>query len=312
MKLGVIGNITFDFNVGRKGFIREDRRNSFVDSTISPGGPASNAAYLLSHYGNYVDLYGEIGNDAFGDFVYKQMEKENVNIKHISINEEKATPFSFIINNEIDKTRTICTVRDPKDYKEATIKNINYEKDYDYILTDGKYYEESIRLIESNPSAISIIDAGRVSSEMLMLCNFADIIICSTAFANEIVERDIGDNEEENIAIYKDLKSYFPFADKLVITIGSKGYICEKDGEILIMPAHQPGKEVIDTTGAGDIFHGAFTHALANNYSFHESLEFANITASLSTTKKGGRYSITELYEVEEIMKNKPKTLRKK
>ena len=311
MKIGIMGNITFDYNVSKKGFIREDRRSNFKGATISPGGPASNAAYLLAHYGNHVDIYGELGNDIFGNYIYNQMEKENINLSHVSINDNKTTPFSFIINNETHNTRTICTTRDPKDYDKATIKNITYEKDYDYILIDGKYYEESIRLLENNPSATSIIDAGRVSREMLMLCNFVDIIICSEDFANEVVERDIGNNETENIEIYKDLKSYFPYTNELVITIGDKGYICEKDGEVVIMPAYKSEYKTIDTTGAGDIFHGAFTHALANNYSFHESLEFANITASLSTTKKGGRYSIPELNEVEEIIKTKQKLLRK-
>ena len=311
MKIACIGNITFDYNVSKNSFIREDRRNNFKEFTLTPGGPASNAAYLLANYGNNVDLYGEIGNVIFGEYVYKQMQKENINLNHVSINDEKTTPFSFIINNEMYNTRTICTVRDPKDYNEAQIKNINYEKKYDYILTDGKYYEESIRLMENNPSATSIIDAGRVTRETLMLCNFADIIICSEDFANEVVERNISNNEEENREIYKDLKSYFPFAEKIVITIGAKGYICEKDGEVVTMSAYKSGIKAIDTTGAGDIFHGAFTHAMANNYSFQESLEFANITASLSTTKRGGRYSITELSRVEELMKEKTKILRK-
>ena len=154
MNLGIIGNITFYFSVSKRGFIREDRRNNYMDATISPGGPASNAAYLLAQYGNNVDLYGEIGNDIFGSFIYNQMEKENINLNHVSINDKKTTPFSFIINNEIYGTRTICAVRDPKDYNNAKINNINYEKKYDYILTDGKFYEESIRLMENNPSAI--------------------------------------------------------------------------------------------------------------------------------------------------------------
>ena len=71
------------------------------------------------------------------------------------------------------------------------------------------------------------------------------------------------------------------------------------------MPAYNPTEPIIETTGAGDIFHGAFTHAIANGYSFHESLEFANITASLSTTKKGARYSCPSLKTVLEIFNKK-------
>ena len=114
---------------------------------------------------------------------------------------------------------------------------------------------------------------------------------------------------EKTSRIFWKLKGMFPNVQELAITIGEHGYICSRDGEVIIMPAYQHGKVTIDTNGAGDIFHGAFTHALANGYDYYESLEFANVTASLSTTKAGGRKSCPNLEDVEHIIKKGGKRL---
>ena len=56
----------------------------------------------------------------------------------------------------------------------------------------------------------------------------------------------------------------------------------------------------VDTTAAGDIFHGAFTYAVARGMPFRNSLRFASLTASLSVRVAGGRKSIPTLDKVKE------------
>jgi sugar/nucleoside kinase (ribokinase family) len=58
----------------------------------------------------------------------------------------------------------------------------------------------------------------------------------------------------------------------------------------------------VDTTAAGDIFHGAFAYALFEKLSFWDSLKFANMTASLSVRVRGGRGSIPRVAEVREAL----------
>ena len=212
--------------------------------------------------------------------------------------------FSFIINNLLNSSRSICTIRDEKDFENPVIENINYEEKYDYILTDGKYPKETLELMKKNPNAITIIDAGRFNKYTKTLVKEIDIVICSKAFAKGITQTENCETDEEYIKLYKDTQRFVKNPKRLVITIGDKGYICEKDGEAVIVPAYNPTEPIIETTGAGDIFHGAFTHAISNNYDFHDALEFANITASLSTTKKGARYSCPNLQTVENIYHN--------
>lgn len=303
MKIACMGNIVLDETVTCDEFIVEGEKHSFDNATFITGGPASTAASVLARFYNNVDFYGQIGNDSYGKTVYEEMYSENINLKHVNISNEIMTPSSFVIVTK--EKRTILSVRSPRDFKNPTIDNIEYEKGYDFILTDGKYTEEAKILIDKNPNAVSIIDAGRVNPKMIELCKHIDYIICSEEFANKVTDSKINGDYENDSRIYRQLQKEFKKAKGIVITVGSRGYICEKDNEVVNFPAYDPGMETIDTNGAGDIFHGAFTHALANGYDYYDSLKFANITAAISTTRRGGRKSCPKLYEVEEAMKYK-------
>lgn len=306
MKFANLGNSTVDTTVTSDRFITEDERNSFFDSSMTPGGPACNAASVIAKFSDdsdRVDFYGRIGDDAYGDFIQKELKKERINISHLKVSNVK-TPHSFIIINTSKNTRTINTVRDKEDFIDPKIEDFEYETDYDFILTDGKYPQDSIELIENNKNAISVVDAGRVNDGVIEVCKKVNYIICSEDFANGVTKAKLSDDLENNASIFRQMQQMFPNAAGIVITVGKKGYICEKDSEVVTFPSYQPEKPTIDTNAAGDIFHGAFTYAIANGYDYHGSLEFANVTASLSTTKAGGRYSCPELEEVEKVLTN--------
>ena len=313
MKIACIGNAVYDCIVSGDFFLTEGLKHSYYDVVFSPGGPASNAASVLAKYGNNVDFYGQVGNDTNGKIIRDEMSLEKINIEYLNLSNNTMTPFGFIIINTKNNTRTICSLRAKEDYKGAKIEDVKFKENYyDYILTDGKYVEDTLDLINKNPNAIKIIDAGRVNSGVLKLCKQMDYIICSEEFANRVTGGKINYDYDNNVRIYEALESFYPNAKGITITIGARGYICKKDNQVIINPAYESGLETIDTNGAGDIFHGAFTHALANGYNYYDSLEFANITASLSTTKKGSRKAVPELEEVEKIIKKQEKILVRK
>ena len=298
MKIACIGNATFDMTVSGNEFIKEGVRNTYTNATFTAGGPASNAASVIAKFGGDVDFYGQIGKDVNGEFVYKEMLNENINLKHLKVTDKLLTPFSFIIINTFNNSRTICPVRSNEDLVKPNIKEFSCEKDYDYILTDGKYVDNTIELIKNNPKAVTIIDAGRVNDGVIKLCHMVDYIICSEEFASEVTEIDMVASGLNDEIVYKKMKKIFPNAKGITITVGGRGYVCENDNKVITNPAYDSGMRVVDTNAAGDIFHGAFTYALSSGYDYYDSLEFANVTASLSTTKSGGRKSIPELNEV--------------
>ena len=89
------------------------------------------------------------------------------------------------------------------------------------------------------------------------------------------------------------------FNTNIIVTLESDGCAYKKDNKIVVIPTLQV--EAKDTTGAGDIFHGAFVYGLTQNWNLEKCLKIANIAGSLSVTKYGGRNSIFSLEEVLEV-----------
>ena len=102
-------------------------------------------------------------------------------------------------------------------------------------------------------------------------------------------------NPNSLVAIYNKLQDKYPNSI-IVITLEEKGCLYQVGNEIKIMPGLNV--QAVDTTGAGDIFHGAFTYGIANNFDMEKVITLANIAAGLSVQKIGSRLSIPNLSEV--------------
>lgn len=302
-KIACIGNITFDILGYTENFPIEDTRTNYKDLIIGYGGPAANAATVIDKFNHSVDFYGVLGNDFFSSLILDELIKTNINSKIIFKN-DFMPPINYIIISETNKTRTINS------YKHNSDSNIifnNLEDNYDFILTDGKHYESTINLFNNNKNAIKIIDAGRCNDFVIDISNKCDYIICSEEFANEFMKKTNKnitmdfENIDSVYKVLKELENNFKNS-KVIITVGKEGYVY-LDNNKLIQKKPLLIKNVVDTNAAGDIFHGSFTYALANDYDYKDALKFANITSSLSVTKKGGKISCPELKEVKKYKK---------
>ena len=120
-------------------------------------------------------------------------------------------------------------------------------------------------------------------------------LVCSKDFAEEFAKIKIDYSKRETlIECYEKLKAYFK--NTVVITLESKGSFTEIDGEYKIIPSVKV--KALDSTGAGDIFHGAFTYFIGNGYSLEDTIHYASIAGAISVTRIGSRFSIPTLQEV--------------
>ena len=167
----------------------------------------------------------------------------------------------------------------------------------DIILVDGQEFELSMNMIKENKNAISIIDAGRNTKEVIELCKNIDYIVCSKEFAENITNIKIDfKNNNTFDEIFEKFIELFP-NKKYVITLEDKGSVfLDEENNIKIIPTYK--MNVKDTTGAGDIFHGAFVYGIANGYSLEDSIKLGNVAGALSTTKMGSRNSVPALKQV--------------
>lgn len=292
MKILCIGHSSWDMTVPVDDYPIENTKYRFSEKYSAGGGPASNAAYLLGKWGIETVIATTIGSDDFGTKIKKEFQDIKVNTEYIETNYEKETSFSFILINKKNGSRTVFNVAT----EHPALKKLNYDFTPDIIFTDGHDYGATQNAISKYQNAISVIDAGRITPELLELCKYIKYIVCSKGFAETVTDMKFDFNNPQSLVnIYTKLQNKYPNSN-LTITLEEHGCLYTSGNEIKIMPGLK--LTPVDTTGAGDIFHGAFTYGLANGFDMDKIVTFANIAAGLSVTKMGSRLSIPSLSEV--------------
>ena len=292
MKILCIGHSSWDITVPVDEYPIENTKYRYSEKYSAGGGPASNAAFVLGKWGIDTVIASTIGSDDFGTKIKKEFQDINVNTDYLETNYDKDTSFSFILINKKTGSRTVFNVAT----EHPALKKLNYDFTPDIILTDGHDYGASQNAISKYQNAITIIDAGRVTPELLELCKYIKYIVCSKGFAETVTNLKFDFNNPNSlVTIYNKLQDKYPNS-VIVITLEEKGCLYQVGNEIKIMPGLNV--QAVDTTGAGDIFHGAFTYGIANNFDMEKVITLANIAAGLSVQKIGSRLSIPNLSEV--------------
>lgn len=295
MKILCIGHAVYDITIPVDKFPVENSKNRVGMKVECGGGPASNAAYLLGKW--YMDVYfaGVVGNDEYGKRIKNELESVNVNTKYLQFSDGDDTTSSFIIANQETGSRTVLTYRD----SDITMKPIELDFEPDMIFLDGQEHMIAREILARYPNAISIIDAGRPTPEIIELSKMVKYVVCSKEFAQTVTNVTIDyENKQTIIDLYQKMKEIYK-DNVVVVTLEAKGCLYEYDNNIKIMPSIKV--KAVDSTGAGDIFHGAFAYGIAKNLPFEKILRMANITAGLSVTRIGGRNSIFSIEEIKEL-----------
>ncbi len=299
-----IGHSAYDVTLPLQGFPEENLKYAINYIVESGGGPSGNGAYLLSKWGLSSSYIGILGEDHYGKRILEEFNDVGVDTSMIKIEKNYSTPYSTIIVNLNNGSRTIVNYRVPKDDFDIDItrlKKINPK----VILLDGHELKTSLKALELFPRAKTILDAGSVRENTLVLAEKVDYLIASERFALKYCEMDSIKREEDyNICINK-MKNLNQ--GNIIITLGERGLIYEEQGEIEKIDAFEVN--AVDTTGAGDIFHGAFAYGLIKEYSLIHNLKFASMAAALSVEKLGGRQSIPDVKEVLEKLEERERVI---
>lgn len=293
MKILCIGLATYDITFPVDTYPIENTKHRISSRIECGGGPASNAAYLLAKWKMDSYFAGVIGKDNYGNKVLKEFNDIGVKTNFLEINKDLETTSSIIITGLDTGSRTVLT------YRPSDIKMSDYDLDIkpDIILVDGQEFEASKKAIQDNPDSISIIDAGSARNNVVELAKLVNYVVCSKTFTESLTNIKIDcSNTKTLVDAYIKLKSMFN--GKIIITLEEYGCIYEENGSIKRIPTISV--KAIDSTGAGDVFHGAFVYGIANGFDIEKTLKYANIAGAISVTRMSGRNSIPSLDEVED------------
>ena len=290
MRVLCLGQSAYDITLPVESYPIENKKWRSTGRIECGGGSASNCAYLLAKWGLDTYFAGVLGNDYYGNKIKKEYEEVNINMKYLETKNDIETVSGYILTNLSNGSRTIVTYRN----NDIKMSPIELEEEFDVILFDGYEKDIALDIIKKNPNAITILDAGGMNKDRVELCYLVDYVVCSKDFAEDFSKMKVDYQNEETIhRIYDCLKE--EFKTNIVITLEDKGSFGYIDGYKWIPSIKTT---VVDSTGAGDIYHGAFVYGVAKGFDLETTMKVANIAGALSVETMGGRYSIRTLDEV--------------
>ncbi len=258
------------------------------------GGPAANAAVTVARLGGIAAFAGYLGRDVFGEMHFEELLSEGV-ITSLTVRGGHPTPLSSIIVKPGGK-RTVVTHKTSTPVLEPDQVDFTRVRP-GAILFDGHEPAISAPLaLKARAQKIpTILDAGSVhegTRELAPLCGY---LAASKKFARDLS----GENDPARA-----LRFLARIAPVAVITMGEAGLVWSsgtESGSIGAFPV-----DAVDTTGAGDIFHGAFALRIARAEDLLDALRYASAAAALGCAKTGARAAIPGKAEVEQLLKIGP------
>ena len=273
-----------------------DEKTETLEFSYQGGGPVATALVTLARLGFKTSFIGRIGNDADGEFVLKQFADEGVDTTGIIIDKKMPTNKAFIWIDKQSGKKSI--VLNGKSYLPVTAEEIQVDfiRSLKYLLIDGRDTNGTFEIINwvKGKGADIVLDAGSPRHKMDLMLSLVDYPIVSESFCHKYLKID---NYET--AVNKLLKFG---AKAAVVTCGDKGcYGADKTG-FYFQKAFEVS--VVDTTGAGDVFHGAFIAGLLKKWNLPRVLKFASAVAAIKCRQIGGRKGIPDFKIVKEFLQS--------
>jgi sugar/nucleoside kinase (ribokinase family) len=258
------------------------------------GGQVATALVALSRWNIRTKYIGKIGGDELGQFSLASLREEGVDISSVTIDPSGTNQYAMIIVDGPSGERTILWDRDERlMYREGELrkKEICSGK---ILHLDGHDIQAALQCArwareEKIPTVIDLDKVEPLTSELLKEIDF---VITSERFPKMFT--GISHRERAFLELQKHTPGF------LCVTLGHEGAVALVNDEMLYVKGF-PVK-VVDTTGAGDVFHAGFIYGLLQNWEVQEILRFANAVAVLKCRDLGGRKGIPTLEEVQRFL----------
>ena len=258
------------------------------------GGQVATAMVALSRWGVKTKYIGKVGEDDLGQFSLDSIRQEGVDVSSVRIEPNATNQFAMIIVDGPSGERTILWNRDERlMYHEGELQK--EEVCSGKILhLDGHDIHAALQCARwaKEEGIPTVIDLDKVEPLTSELVKNIDFIITSSRFPT--LYTGISDREKALLELQKHTPGF------LCATLGHEGAMTLVERKITYVEGFKV--EPVDTTGAGDVFHGGFIYGLLQNWELKEILKFANAVAALKCQDLGGRRGIPTLEEVKRFL----------
>jgi sulfofructose kinase len=263
--------------------------------TQHAGGQVATALVTCRRLGLRCRYIGKVGGDAAGRFQLESLRREGLDLRYTSVARGVANQFAYIVVDQATGERTVFWDRDPRlavlpsELKPAAISTARI------LHLDGCDVEACIEAAGwARRAGVPVVaDLDTVYKNVERLFPLIDYLIASTNFLPAVT------GEADPFRVLDYMAREFGIRTP-GMTLGREGALLFSGGRFHYSPGFVV--ETVDTTGAGDVFHGAFIYGLVRGWEMDRILDFSNAMAGLNCTAIGARGGIRTQAEAENLM----------
>lgn len=277
----------------------EDGSTHVLSREIQGGGAVATAVVAASKLGVSSVFVGNIGNDSISDEIIRLFKEDGICTDYLIRRNDCYGLESVVMVNPENGSRTKFPQRDFNPLIRWDNDIINLIGSADVLHLDGTNYGNAIAAAEiakENGVLVSLDGCSmqKENDKNKVLAGMADILIMNSRYPLKISEKTNYNEALLEIASW---------GQKKVIgcTLGDGGSKFIINGEVVDFPSC-PANKVVDTTGCGDVFHGAFLNAYVRGMKLEQCIKFASVAASYKCAFHGGRAGIPNMETVLKII----------
>ena len=246
-------------------------------------GMAVNAAVAMSRLGLSVHMWTRIGDDETGKQFMQEMQRERINADGVRVLAGVQTSFSSILV-DLDGERTLVPFFDPNISPDASWLPLDKVAQAGAVLVDMRWMAGAAAALKQARACgvPGILDADTAPAQDL----HALIPLASHVLFSESALSIVAPGMRAEAALLEVARQNT--AEVVGVTLGPQGAWVWTRASGLVLKAPAPAVKAVDTLGAGDVWHGAFTWGLVTGLPMPEIVQWANLAAAMKCEVFGG------------------------
>lgn len=258
--------------------------------SLQAGGPTGTALATMAAFGARTRYFGRLGQDAFGQIIQRRLRSFGVDTSAVLFEPNRLSPVTFTMIEDNGGRRYVRYTRGDTTPLRASDLPADLFEQVRLLYIDAEMPEVQIVAAERARAqgARVILGIRRMSSGIGELLDLADVVIASERVAAEIAHSS--DLERTLVELTK------MGPQIAVVTMGEDGAVGLHDHKLVRQQALPVN--VVDVTGAGSVFRGAFSYALLQDWPLERAVPFASAAAGLNCASIGGQGGIPTLEAV--------------
>jgi sulfofructose kinase len=271
-----------------------------IREMVSPGGQVATALVTGAKLGLRVKYIGTVGDDERGRIQLQSLRESSINLDDMEIRKDCPNQMAYILIDQSTGERTILWRRDEclrLDPARITPDKIAVARLLHIDGHDTAAVARAAEIARQNRIPVTV-DVDTIYPGFDRVLPNVDYLVASAEFPAHWT------GEKDPFRALEWIQNEYPMR-VAAMTLGQYGALARVEGRFV----YSPGFVVncIDTTGAGDVFHGAFCYAVIENMPIRETLEFSNAMGALNSTAFGARGNIATFEQARELIARAPR-----